>query len=257
MAGLGLYVNDAWYCSAACLEVAARERLARPSRGDLVTLTSIPALRLGVLLAHQAGLSREALSAALDEQRRTGRRLGAQLVAMGAATSHEVLRALAAQAGIGFLTAVDCARLLQAPGRLSQHAVRALGVVPFSVDASHEVMRVACTAPLPRLALGVMRELTGFRIEPYLVADDHFPALLEAYGASRADEPPADETVDDLGAAAARIVEAARSNRTGLRMAETRCRDHVWVRLEAEGRTEDLWLRTAASGLAVSTAMNG
>jgi len=243
--GLGIWFDAAWYCSADCLDAAMRARLERPSPGDSVTMAGIPSLRLGVLLTHQAGLPPDVLATALSRARRNGLRLGEQLMRMGAASQYEILRALAAQAGIGFLTAVDRARLWAAPGGLSRDAVRALGLVPFDVDPRNEVARVACVAPLPRLALGAMRQLTGFRIEPYLVADAQFPELLDAYGASADAEPVPSMSVDDVGSAAAHIVNAARTG-AGLRMTETRCNDHVWVRLDDGARAQDLWLRATS-----------
>jgi hypothetical protein len=239
VAGLGLYLDDAWYCSSECLEQAARRRLARP-RPVPVPGPAPAAVRLGTLLQQQNGLKPDVLKRALSRAARSGRRLGEELQRTGAVTSADVLRALAAQAGVGFLTSMNPARLASGPGNLSTDAVRALGLVPFDYDERYDVLRVACPAPLPRMALSAIRELTGHVIEPYLVADELFPVLLNAYGAARTGEVEGHQ-MSDLGLAAAHVAAAARTTRS-LRMAEARCDDYVWVRLEGAGHTEDLWL---------------
>jgi hypothetical protein len=190
LAGLGLYFEDAWYCSAPCLDATMRERVTATARGAGTPDTHAWRLRLGALLANQVGLSPAVITKALDLQTRTGLRIGTQLVRMGAATEHEVLRALAAQAGVGYLTSLDVSRL-QVSAALPGDAVRALGVVPFAANEAGEVLHVACGAPLPRLALSIVRHLTGQRVEPFLVADDRLAALIETY-CGRAARPTGD-----------------------------------------------------------------
>jgi hypothetical protein len=240
--GLGLRLNGEWYCSAACLDAAARERLARSLRPIPGARSAAAALRLGVLLAHQVGLSPEALAKGLEAQKKSRLRLGAELVKQGAVSEHEVLRALAAQASVGFLAGVDWTRPLGMPPNISADAVRALGLVPVVADAKNEVVRVACAAPVPRLALAAMRELTGFRIEPYLVTDRLFGELLAAWCAQQPGTDRPSQSVRDVPSAAARIVAAAHA-KGGVQMTESLCNDRVWLRLEAGGRTEDLWLQ--------------
>jgi hypothetical protein len=241
-AGLGFLFDGAWHCSVGCLDAAARERLVKSSRPRRLAAPRQAQLRLGVLLVHQVGLSHEVLDEALREQARTGLRLGAQLVRMGAASEHEVLRALAAQAGVGYLTSPDRTRYVPAPANLSPDAVRALGLVPVGIDSKSEVIRVACIAPVPRMAMTVLRDLTGFRVEPYLVSDRQFEEMLDDWRAAQEPEA-APAAVNDLPSAAARVVAAAREN-GAVRMTEALCNDHVLVRLDTGGRTEDLWLQT-------------
>ena len=61
---------------------------------------------------------------ALAAQRQSGLKLGAQLQAMGAADGHAVLRALAAQAGLSYIAALDPLCVHDAPGGLSPDAVQ-------------------------------------------------------------------------------------------------------------------------------------
>lgn len=208
----GLRLDGAWYCSSACLQTALGRRLrdGRPTgRRGVAPLSPI---KLGVLLlVSQAALTPTLLGEALDEQKRTGLRIGAQLQQMGLVTSGDVLRALAAQAGVSYLSRVDPEPLTHGPGNLSRSAVQALGLVPIDISDDRRTLKVACTAPLPRVALGALRELTGCMVQPYLVTDELWPELLAAYGTEAAAGPRAVATpVRDLRDAAARIAEVAR-----------------------------------------------
>jgi hypothetical protein len=239
--GLGLRLDDAWYCSSDCLQAGARQRFERAKTVVPSTLSDAPRLRLGYLLAAARRLSPDVLTRAARAQAQTGLRIGTQLVRQGAVSSADVLRALAVQSGVGYLAAVDSARLMLAPGNLSSDAVHRLRLVPFDADAGHTLLRVACTAPVPRTAIAVLRHLTGWIVEPYLVADEHWPLLAKAYGAARRSAQPVCATVSDFDAAAAYVARTARAAGR-IHMLEVRGDDYIWVRMQASDRIEELWL---------------
>ncbi|MDE3130173.1 MAG: hypothetical protein KGL16_03395, partial [Acidobacteriota bacterium] len=188
----GLRLDGAWYCSSACLRDALRLRFRRDPSQARRTVSPLSPIKLGVLLlVSQSTLTPTLLSQALEEQKRTGLKIGAQLERMGLVTPSEVLRALAAQAGVSYLTSVDPEPLTHAPGNLSRSAVQALGLVPIEIIDSQKLIKVACMAPLPRVALGALRELTGWIVQPYLVSDQLWPSLLASYGTARPDGPRA------------------------------------------------------------------
>ena len=238
----GLQLDGQWYCSPPCLQDALRRRLRESRRQGMPRgMTPLAPIKLGVLLlVSQSTLTPALLSNALDEQRRTGLRIGAQLQQMGLVSQTEVLRALAAQAGVSYLTSVDLEPLAQAPGHLSRSAVQALGLVPIDVDEQKQLIKVAATAPLPRLAIGALRELTGWIVEPYLVSDELWPSLLSHYGTAagaRATAAPVRTLQDATG----RIVEAARRD-PGLHLTHVRWDPYVWMRVEGQEHVEDIVL---------------
>lgn len=242
----GVRFDTQWFCSSTCLAAHTERVLSdtRPPRGG--ALGRAPGLRLGTLLVHQQAASREAVEVGLRAQRQSGRRLGAQLIAMGLAGWGDVVRALAAQAGVGYLTAVETSRVADGCGDLSREAVCALGVVPFEMRAQEGRLRVACAAPLPRMAMAVLGEMTGCTIEPFVVFDQVFDALMAAYGRARPPARTGPAAVCSLPDAAARVVRAAEQGRAE-RMRRARCDPFVWVRLDGEGGTEDLVWPLAAS----------
>jgi hypothetical protein len=238
----GLQLDGQWYCSAPCLQQALRRRLQQDRRGTPRGTTPLSPIKLGVLLlVSQSTLTPALLSSALDEQRRTGLKIGVQLQRMGLVSSQEVLRALAAQAGVSYLTSVDVEPLIHAPGNLSRHAVQALGLVPIELDEEKQVIKVAALAPLPRLAIGALRELTGLMVEPYLVADEVWPSLLRSYGSATTRLHPAAPPVRTFQDAAGRIVEAARRD-PSLHLTHVRWDPYVWMRVEGQEHVEDLVL---------------
>ncbi|HQZ37918.1 MAG TPA: hypothetical protein PLH72_02670 [Vicinamibacterales bacterium] len=244
--GIGARVDDEWFCSRACIERMARERLAGTPRGA-AGLPAVPHVRLGALLTAQGSCDAATLAEALVAQRQSHRRLGEQLLAMGAADAGTVLRALATQFNARCLPTFDATTVRQAPGGLSPDAVRALGLAPIS-DPVEGRVRVACPAPVPRRALGAFRQLTGWTPEVYLVSDEDWAAILSNYGADTGDTTPAPQSefvrTTSLTDAAARIAAAAaRGRRTTV--TEARWDDYAWVRVQGPGLVEDVCLALA------------
>src|SRR5829696_379434 len=98
----GLRFNGHWYCSRECVEHAARVGLDAPAVAA-TSAAALPPLRLGVLLRHLGAITEQTLEAALESQRGTGRRLGAELLALKLVTADVLLKALAAQSNVSYL----------------------------------------------------------------------------------------------------------------------------------------------------------
>ena len=236
----GVHLGHDWFCSSECLARHTEQVLETADAPRPRWAPTLP-LQLGALLVQQRVVSEEMLAVALREQRHTGRRLGAQLLAMGLITREELVRALAAQAGTGYLVNLDPGRVTTGPGGLSRQTIRALGLVPFESSHDGERLAVACVAPLPRQALSAIREITGARIDAFLVADDEWDRLADAYATG--DRAPApmvpSTTLRSIPDAAVRIALAAAQGGP-VRIQHARCDPFVWVRLEGSTRREDL-----------------
>jgi len=238
--GEGVTVDGLWFCSEACVEELALERLQHPRTAGDQPITEPLRMRLGAWLRHDAAITSDQLATALETQRRTGLKLGEQIVQLGFATSDVVVRALARQAGVRHLTRVDPASVRRAPGDLSRHVVRALSVVPFC-EPMQGTIKVACTAPVPRIALSALHRITGLMPEPYMISDRLWRELLESYGADTFSHAAG---TTDIAEAAALIARAAAESR-GARLAEIHWDPYTWVRVLADTGTHDVVLEAS------------
>lgn len=235
----GVRFDGEWFCSTACLAATTARRLAALQPPRISRVSSMPPVRLGATLVASRRISPDVLERALDAQSRSGLRLGGQLLAMGAVAETDVTHALARQAGVGFLTHIDLEDVREPVAGLSRTVVHALGVVPLEVERDG-TLRIAVTAPLPRMAIAALQSGTGLRIRPYLVADSLLDALLGAYG-TQASAPPRPAGVGRLSAeqAARRIADAAGEGRA-FSWQHTWGPGFAWVRLDGASGSEDL-----------------
>lgn len=230
-ARLGLLVDDAWFCSHACVEAEAAAKL---ENVRIRQRTPRPVARpLGAVLVASRVVTTQQLGEALQAQAETGLRLGAQLQRMGFASRDEVLRALSSQHGVSYLATVDTTTLRSAPGRLSADEVRALGIIPFRETA--EALMVACAAPLPHAALDALGVLSGRAVKPFLVADDDFERLKAAYRGA------VDAAVGGPTLRGAPESERGPSGPSGDAPVKARYVDpFTWVRIAADGQISTL-----------------
>jgi hypothetical protein len=260
----GLRYNGHWFCSRACVEHAARAGFERPAMVPPLPST-LPPLRLGVLLRHAGAVDEAGLKAGLDAQRASGRRLGDELRRLRIVDPGLVLRALATQGGVRYLTAFDVTHVPRraqggagdlesgepsGPAWLPADTVRALGLIPFEADDVNQRLKVVCAAPLPRVAIRALLQLTGWTAEPFLVHDDVYEQALRMY---RADEAGTTTTVGTVAAAAACVADAAQAERS-ITVRSAACDRYTWVRIEGARQTSDLLVPSEELCLAAPTA---
>ena len=236
----GLRFNGHWYCSRECVEHAARVGLDAPAV-PAASAAALPPLKLGVLLRHLGAITEEGLERALESQRASGRRLGAELKELGLVGPEVVLKALAAQGGVSYLPSFDVGRVMQGPAWLPAETVRALGLVPYEWDETQKRLRVICTAPVPRAATRALLKLTGWSAEPYLVEDETWQQALRLYRPSTHETGQRREalTLTGTDAAAARVADSALLDRS-VTMRHANCDDYTWIRVEGPRQVSDL-----------------
>ena len=244
----GVRIDDQWFCSQGCVEQMLRRLLADvPAAPAAPLMPGPPHLRLGVLLRHHGALSADQLHHALEQQRTSGLRLGAQAKAMYGVDGALVLKALAAQAGARYLTAIDPATVRDAPGGLSREAILALGLIPFSQPDERRAVRVASKAPVRWDAVKALRRLAEWNPELYLVEDDTWTQLLEHYGqASDAAAPRAGASirangvlVRDQQEAVTQIANIATASRKA-HLADAHWDPYTMVRVQADRIVQDV-----------------
>ena len=230
-AKLGLRVDGLWFCSTTCVTEATSTRLSQVPAQRYAS-PRLPPLRLGTLLIHAGAITPTQLNEALRSQVSSGLKIGAELQRLGHTAAADVLRALATQAGTSYISGIDPRSVRPAPGGLSAQEVQALGIVPFRLVEDDRLVMVACTAPVPRAALGALHQLAGYRPVPYLVSDEEFDALASAYGTDGTAAQPQVRMawVDSVHDAARRI--AATAAREGdVTVSGARLDPLMWVRV--------------------------
>ncbi len=237
--GRGVHMNGVWFCSDVCAGRQAASDVERATTRERVRTRALPRLKLGLLLVHQGAITPVQLRDALASQRHSGLRLGDELLALGLIDDAALVKALATQAGVPCLPNLDVTAVRPCP-ELGATAVRALGVVPIGVDVDAQHVKVACTAPVPRLALAALRELTGWTAEPYLVPDSSLERLIDAYASVSAPDRDALVARDDAGAAIA----AAAAGSDDAVVSQAPCSPYLWVRVSRAAGPHDLFIPT-------------
>jgi hypothetical protein len=193
-------------------------------------------------------ISESELNEALRSQRSSGRRLGEELLRLRILPDPEpVLRALASQSNVSYLSSFDIDRVTRGPSWMPAATVRALGLVPFELDEAQRRVKVVCAAPVSRSATHAISKLTGWKAEPYLVDDDVWRRAIDAYrpvdvvdtqsaGLSR--------TVSGVAAAAACVADTAVATRS-VTMRTADMQRYKWVRIEGPKLVSDLLVSAA------------
>ena len=240
----GIRLNGDWYCSRECVQTAARAGL--DVQAAPVPTSSLRLLRLGVLLRHLHAVTEANLNAALESQRVSGLRLGAELQRLGLVRPEHVLRGLATQSNVSYFASFDVAKVAGGASWLATDTVRALGLVPFEVDPAGRRMRVVCAGPVPRAAVRALQKLTGWTPEVYLVHDDVWQRALDAYRPST--EVPAEVvTLGGIDAAASFVADTASTDRT-VTMRHAQWDRFTWIRVEGSSQVANLLVPGALEG---------
>ena len=139
--------------------------------------------------------TRESLEAGLARAKQNRERVGEALVAMGVASQEDVLKALAEQNGMAFMTAEEIPTTPPFLKNLSPKYLRQYVACPVAHDGT--TVTVATAEPSNPLLLDELRQMLGFRVTLCVAPG---PAVVDAieraYGAST----PLQKIVEGFGA---------------------------------------------------------
>jgi len=154
--------------------------------------------RLGEILVHERLTTPDVVERALARSRTTGERVGEALVALGAIKDDDVLRALAVQQGLAYLTRDELPSPLPIVKNLSPKYLRQYTVCPVSVEGN--VLTVATADPLNPVIVDDLAQSTGLAVKVVVSSAD---AIGEAI----------DRTFDGVATPLQRIVEGMEDDR--------------------------------------------
>jgi general secretion pathway protein E len=147
---------------------------------------------LGEILVEDGLATPDAIASALARIQTTGERIGEALVALGAVGQDDVLRALAKQQHLPFVSREELPAPLPIVKNVSPKYLRQYTVCPVSIDGG--VLTVAAIDPLNPIVVDDLRQSTGLAVRFVVSPSD---AILEAI----------DRTYDGASTALQRIVE--------------------------------------------------
>src|SRR5438132_1129076 len=148
--------------------------------------------RLGEILVRERLTTPDVVEKALARSRTTGERVGEALVALGAVKDDEVLRALAQQQNLAYLTRDELPTPLPIVKNLSPKYLRQYAVCPVSVEGN--VLTVATADPLNPIIVDDLAQSTGLTVKVVVSPAD---AIVEAI----------DRTYDGVATTLQRIAE--------------------------------------------------
>ena len=119
--------------------------------------------RLGEILVQERLTTPDVVDQALTRAKTTGERVGEALVAVGAVKSEDVLRALAEQQNLAYLSRDEFPSPLPVVKNLSAKYLRQYTVCPVSVE--NGLLTVATADPLNAVVLDDLRQFTGLSVK--------------------------------------------------------------------------------------------
>src|SRR3989304_1588434 len=114
---------------------------------------------LGQILLEERLISDRDLQRALERQHATGERIGEALVALGAVNRADVLRALARQQGVPYLSREEFPSTLPVLQRVSPKYMRQYRFCPLSVETG--TLTIATADPVNPLVSDDLRQTLG------------------------------------------------------------------------------------------------
>jgi general secretion pathway protein E len=151
----------------------------------MVTPVTARSKGLGETLVETGVITPEMLAAALSRAGHARERIGESLVALGAVSQEDVLRALASQRGVTFLSAEELPLTLPVVKNLSPKYLRQYEACPISVEGS--TVTVAIADPTNPLVVDELRQTLGLQVKLCVAPKDAIMAAIErTYGASTA-----------------------------------------------------------------------
>jgi general secretion pathway protein E len=164
----------------------------------MVVVTPSPSL--GEILVSEGLTTPDVVALATTRAQATGERLGDALVAVGAVSADDVLRAVARQCGLPYLSRDELPVPLPVLKNLSPKYLKQYAVCPVSVDAG--VLTVATADPLNPVIVDDLRQSTGLEVRVVVSSPE---AITEAI----------DRTYEGAASPLQRIVEGMEDDRVG------------------------------------------
>ena len=143
--------------------------------------------RIGELLVKENLLSSAQLLKAREEAATKGKRLGAQITALGFLDENELTEFVAKQYGVPSINLEDFAIEPEVLSLIPEEVASTHGVVP--VNRAGSTLILATADPSNIFALDDIKFLTGYNIQPVVASEDQIRNAIETYYAEPEEDP--------------------------------------------------------------------
>jgi hypothetical protein len=227
----GVHLQESWYCSPQCLEVALAENITRaalPSTPRQPVRHRIP---LGLLLLSRGQINNRQLRQALEKQGGGGGRIGQWLETLGFVTEHQVTAALGMQWSCPVLPAY-AARVCSSAGVVPFRLLQKFRMLPVRFLPASRVLYIAFSEGVDYSALYAIEQMLLCRTEACLVEQTAMDLALEQMAHERRDGDLLFESWRDAREIAR--VACGYVLKFGARQVRVAsCGDYLWTRLES------------------------
>ena len=228
----GVQLQDLWYCSPECLEIALRNGLPvspRPARQVPAAAHRMP---LGLLLLSRDQLTPEQLRAGLETQQSAGHgRIGEWLQTLGFVSEQQVTAALARQWSCPVLRIDSAAWQPTLFPEIPLFLLESFQMIPVDFVKVTATLHIAFSESIDYRVLYALEQMLRCRTVPCLVK----PSILRRSLASWPEHCKNKESVFDRITDAAEFARIIRSYSATVRASQVRvapCAEYTWVRLE-------------------------
>src|SRR3990172_2619690 len=124
--------------------------------------TTLIATPLGQILLEGRVITDRDLQRGLERQQATGERIGEALVGLGVASREEILRALARQQGVAYLSREEFPSTLPVIPRVSPKYMRQYHFCPLTIEGG--TLTIATADPVNPLVVDDLRQTLGIQV---------------------------------------------------------------------------------------------
>ena len=241
----GIRFESEWFCSVDCFAAGLLPRLTTLSAEERLHRPTANRLPLGLILLSRGSITSEQLRQALKLQREAAAgRIGEWLVRTGAATSRDVVNALAEQQGCPVFAPAGAQRFPE-HFTLPLPLIRHYGGVPVFFSSAANSAYLGFAGRLSHSLLRAAEHVTGCRVKPCIISDAKYRTMVERWSGSISAQTVAVEqglSPLEIGRSVASYAQQTAAETCAL----SRCEQHVWVRLASRTALIDLLFRVTA-----------
>jgi hypothetical protein len=238
---VGVKMQNSWYCSYACFEAVAADRLSRLLTVGHGLSSHISRMPLALILINRGLMTNEQSKVAAEEQTITGGEIGEVVVRLGYVSEKQLISARSMQWGCPVFTA---SQPLRDQVHIPLILMRLYSMVPLHYVAATDSLLIGFVHAVEYRVLYAIEQVTGCKTSPCFVTASDFELQMQQHEQVK-EVPPDDLTFE--GVQSPERMAHVLCNYGGLLNTEEiaigRCRDYLWARMKNPSTTNNILFR--------------